>query len=229
MKDLSPARESLEPIETASRDEISALQLERLRWSLNHAYSNVAHYKKSFDEAGVHPDDLKHLEDLGKFPFTVKQDLRENYPFGMFAVPREQVSRIHASSGTTGKPTVVGYTEKDIDNARKFALEKLANELLGVRDSMEMGLSAAQEEGTDIAKLVEGSELTLKMLATLMDKFNIVAIDPVGEKFNPDHHQAISMVPSPEHDNNIVMSVMQKGYLLNDRLLRPAMVIVSKN
>lgn len=115
MKDLSPARESLEPIEIASRDEISALQLERLRWSLNHAYSNVPHYKKSFDVAGVHPDDLQHLHDLGKFPFTVKQDLRENYPFGMFAVPREQISRIHASSGTTGKPTVVGYTEKDVD------------------------------------------------------------------------------------------------------------------
>ncbi len=116
MKDLTPTKESLDPIEIASRDEISALQLERLRWSLNHAYSNVAHYKSAFDNAGVHPDDLSTLEDLAKFPFTVKSDLRDNYPFNMFAVPREQVIRIHASSGTTGKPTVVGYTAQDIDH-----------------------------------------------------------------------------------------------------------------
>jgi len=110
-----PAPGDLEPIETASRDEVQALQLQRLRWTLQHAYDNVAHYKRSFDAKGVHPSDLKQLSDLSKFPFTVKQDLRDNYPFGMFAVPREQVSRIHASSGTTGKPTVVGYTRKDID------------------------------------------------------------------------------------------------------------------
>ncbi|MDI9926822.1 phenylacetate--CoA ligase PaaK [Rhodococcus sp. IEGM 1341] len=103
-------------IEFASRDRITALQLERLRWSLQHAYDNVAHYKKAFDDAGVHPSDLKDLSDLAKFPFTSKQDLRANYPFGMFAVPQNQVSRIHASSGTTGRPTVVGYTAKDIDN-----------------------------------------------------------------------------------------------------------------
>ncbi|MEZ2721540.1 phenylacetate--CoA ligase PaaK [Paenalcaligenes hominis] len=103
-------------IEHASRDEIQALQLERLKWSLQHAYDNVPHYRKKFDEAGVHPSDLKQLSDLAKFPFTTKNDLRENYPFGMFAVPREQVSRIHASSGTTGKPTVVGYTAQDISN-----------------------------------------------------------------------------------------------------------------
>ncbi|MBL4646772.1 MAG: phenylacetate--CoA ligase [Rhizobiales bacterium] len=115
MKDLTPARASLDPIEIASRDEISALQLERMKWSLRHAYDNVPHYKHSFDEAGVHPDDLKTLADLDKFPFTVKADLRDNYPFGMFAVPQEQITRIHASSGTTGKPTVVGYTAKDID------------------------------------------------------------------------------------------------------------------
>jgi phenylacetate-CoA ligase len=108
-------RGDLEPIETASRDEISALQLQRLKWSLKHAYANVPHYKASFDAGGVHPDDLQDLSDLAKFPFTVKADLRANYPFGMFAVPREQVVRIHASSGTTGKPTVVGYTQNDID------------------------------------------------------------------------------------------------------------------
>lgn len=110
-----PAPGDLEPIETASRDEVQALQLQRLRWTLQHAYDNVAHYKRAFDAKGVHPSDLKQLSDLSKFPFTVKKDLRDNYPFGMFAVPREQVSRIHASSGTTGKPTVVGYTRKDID------------------------------------------------------------------------------------------------------------------
>ena len=115
MKDLTPAKSDLDPIEIASRDEISALQLERLKWSLRHAYDNVAHYRASFDKAGVHPDDLKTLDDLSKFPFTVKQDLRDNYPFGMFAVPREQVRRIHASSGTTGQPTVVGYTANDLD------------------------------------------------------------------------------------------------------------------
>ena len=110
------SKPGLDPIEHASRDEIQALQLERLKWTLNHAYQNVPHYKRAFDEKGVHPDDLKQLSDISKFPFTVKKDLRDNYPFGMFAVPRERVSRVHASSGTTGKPTVVGYTSQDLDN-----------------------------------------------------------------------------------------------------------------
>ena len=105
----------LEPIEQASLDELQALQLQRLRHTLAHAYANSPVYKAKFDAVGVHPDDCKSLADLAKFPFTTKQDLRDNYPFGMFAVPREQVSRIHASSGTTGKPTVVGYTRNDID------------------------------------------------------------------------------------------------------------------
>ena len=111
-----PQPGDLEPIETASRDEIAALQLQRLQWTVRHAYENMPHYKQVFDEAGVHPDDLKTLADLAKFPFTTKKDLRDNYPFGMFAVPREQISRLHASSGTTGKPTVVGYTKNDISN-----------------------------------------------------------------------------------------------------------------
>ena len=111
----TPQPGDLEPIETASRDELMALQLERLRASLGRAYDNVAHYRRAFDRAGVHPKDLRSLDDLPHFPFTVKGDLREHYPFGMFAVPREQVVRIHASSGTTGKPTVVGYTRNDID------------------------------------------------------------------------------------------------------------------
>jgi phenylacetate-CoA ligase len=110
-----PAPGDVEPIERASRDEIGALQLERLRRTVRHAYDHVAHYRRLFDARGVHPDDLKQLSDLAKFPFTTKKDLRDNYPFGLFAVPREQVVRIHASSGTTGKPTVVGYTRNDID------------------------------------------------------------------------------------------------------------------
>ncbi len=108
-------REGLDPIETASRDEITALQLQRLKSTLHLAYAHVAHYRKAFDAQGVHPDDLRTLADLAKFPFTSKKDLRDNYPFGLFAVPRERVVRLHASSGTTGKPTVVGYTQNDID------------------------------------------------------------------------------------------------------------------
>ncbi len=115
MLDLGPDRKTLEPIETASRDEIEGLQLARLRWSLAHAYTNVPHYRAAFAAAGVHPDDLKALDDIRRFPFTQKSALRDNYPFGMFAVPREQVIRLHASSGTTGKPTVVGYTSRDLD------------------------------------------------------------------------------------------------------------------
>lgn len=112
---LSAGGMPLEPIETASVDELRALQLQRLKQTLSHAYDNVPFYKASFDAAGVRPEDLNSLEDIAKFPFTIKTDLRDNYPFGMFAVPREQVVRIHASSGTTGKPTVVGYTQADID------------------------------------------------------------------------------------------------------------------
>jgi phenylacetate-CoA ligase len=105
---------ALEPILGASRDELEALQLERLRSTLLHAYANNANYTRKFDAAGVHPDDLRTLADLARFPFTTKEDLRDAYPFGFFAVPREQVARIHASSGTTGKPTVVGYTKNDL-------------------------------------------------------------------------------------------------------------------
>ncbi|AJA07146.1 Phenylacetate-coenzyme A ligase [Sphingopyxis fribergensis] len=106
---------ALEPIETASVDELRALQLERLRWSIRHAYEGNPRYRAKFDAAGVHPDDLRTLADLARFPFTTKADLRDAYPFGFFAVPQEKLSRIHASSGTTGRPTVVGYTRKDIE------------------------------------------------------------------------------------------------------------------
>ena len=113
--DLTPRRQDLDPIEIASRDEISALQLKRLRATLALVYKNVAHYKQAFDKAGMYPDDLKSLDDLRKFPFTTKSELRDNYPFGLMAMPRQQLLRIHASSGTTGKPTVVGYSRRDIE------------------------------------------------------------------------------------------------------------------
>lgn len=111
-----PEAADLEPIEKASRDEISALQLERLKWSVRHSYDNVEPYRKRCQEKGVHPDDLKQLADLAKFPFMTKTDLRDHYPFGLFAVPRNKVARLHASSGTTGKSVVVGYTKNDLDN-----------------------------------------------------------------------------------------------------------------
>ena len=115
MFDLAPKKDDLDPIETASRDEIAALQLDRLKQTLRAAYDNVPHYRKAWDEAGVGPDDCRTLDDLEKFPFTTKEDLRRAYPFGMVAVPPERIARIHASSGTTGKPTVVAYTKADVD------------------------------------------------------------------------------------------------------------------
>jgi len=115
LANLSPCPGDLDQIETASRDEIAGLQRTRMADTLRHAYANVPHYRGAFDAAGVHPDDFHDLADLARFPFTTKADLRDNYPFGMFAVPRERIARIHASSGTTGKPTVVGYTKADLD------------------------------------------------------------------------------------------------------------------
>lgn len=125
MKNLTPSRDSLDPIEIASIDEIRATQLERMKWSLRHAYDNVPMYRQRFDDVGVHPDDLTGLEDLANFPFTVKNDLRNNYPFGLFAVPQSQIARIHASSGTTGKPTVVGYTKTDVENWAKLVARSM--------------------------------------------------------------------------------------------------------
>src|SRR5450631_3378243 len=107
--------QGLEPIELASQDELRALQLQRLQWSVRHAYENVDHYRRTFDAVGASPDDLKTFDDLARFPFLTKQDFRDTYPFGLFAVPRNRIARVHASSGTTGKPTVVGYTTGDID------------------------------------------------------------------------------------------------------------------
>jgi len=129
----------LEAIETASRDELAAVQTKRLKRTLENVYENVPLYRRKFDAAGVSPSDFKHLDDLNHFPFTTKQDLRENYPFGMFAVPRERVLRVHASSGTTGKPTVVGYTRGDIDTWADLVARSLR--ACGVRPGMLVHIS----------------------------------------------------------------------------------------
>lgn len=118
-------------------------------------------------------------------------------------------------------------TERELENAHKYALEKFAQELLPVIDSLEMGVLAASDENTDIAKIREGTEMTLKMFESVIDKFGIKSVHPEGEAFNPEHHQAMSMIDSPEHAPNTVINVMQKGYLLNERLVRPAMVVVA--
>jgi phenylacetate-CoA ligase len=115
MRDLTPARADLDAAERMSLDELRALQLQRLRWSVRHAYDHVPHYRTALDGAGVRPEDIQQLADIAALPFTTKADLRDNYPFGMFAVPRSQVARVHASSGTTGRPTVVGYTREDLE------------------------------------------------------------------------------------------------------------------
>ncbi len=118
-------------------------------------------------------------------------------------------------------------SERELENAHKYALEKFAQELLPVIDSMEMGVAAAQDENADVSKLREGTEMTLKMFLNAIDKFGIKSVHPVNEEFNPEHHQAMSMIDSDQHEPNTVIDVMQKGYLLNDRLVRPAMVVVS--
>lgn len=118
-------------------------------------------------------------------------------------------------------------TERDLANAHKFALEKFAQELLPVIDSMEMGVATAQDESADVGKIREGMEMTLKMFETAVEKFGIKGVHPHGEAFNPEHHQAMTMMDSPEHEPNTIIDVMQKGYLLNERLVRPAMVVVS--
>lgn len=131
--------------------------------------------------------------------------------------------RLHADMENLRKRSA-----RDVDNAHKFALEKFANELLPIRDSLEMGLDAAQKDDADLNSIREGTDLTLKMLASAMDKFQLVALDPAGESFDPERHQAMTMQPSDEHAPNTVIAVMQKGYTLNGRLLRPALVMVSK-
>ncbi len=206
MKDLTPSKSDLDPIEVASIDEIRKLQLDRLKWSVRHAYENVPMYKQRFDEAGVHPEDLQTLSDLAKFPFTYKNDLRDNYPFGLFAVPREQIIRLHASSGTTGKPTVVGYTQGDIDNwadlvarsLRASGLRKgdivhnaygygLFTGGLGAHYGIErLGATVVPMSGGQTEKQVglitdfkpDGIMVTPSYMLNILEQFNKVGMDP---------------------------------------------------
>ncbi len=206
MKSLAPSKLELDPIEIASRDEICSLQLNRLKWTLNHAYQNVEFYKNNFDKIGVHPTDLKDLEDLQKFPFTTKSDLRDNYPFKMFAVPREKISRVHASSGTTGKPTVVGYTKNDLEmwaNLIQRCLRAsgmrpgdiihnsygygLFTGGLGIHGGAEkMGLTVVPISGGMTARQVQlirdfgarGITVTPSYFLTILDEFRNQGVDP---------------------------------------------------
>ena len=206
MKDLTPKRENLEPIEVASVDEIKALQLDRLKWSINHAYTNVAFYKKKYDEIGIHPSDLKHLEDIKLFPFTTKEDLRKNYPFDMFAYKLKDIARIHASSGTTGKPTVVAYTKNDLEMwehliercLRASGMKKgdmlhnaygygLFTGGLGLHGGAEkMGLTVIPVSGGMTARQVQlindfmpkGITVTPSYILSILDEFKAQGLDP---------------------------------------------------
>ena len=206
MKDLTPKRKDLEPIEVASIDEIKALQLDRLKWSINHAYTNVAFYKKKYDEIGIHPSDLKHLEDIKLFPFTTKEDLRKNYPFDMFAYKLKDIARIHASSGTTGKPTVVAYTKNDLEMwehliercLRASGMKKgdmlhnaygygLFTGGLGLHGGAEkMGLTVIPVSGGMTARQVQlindfkpkGITVTPSYILSILDEFKAQGLDP---------------------------------------------------
>ena len=206
MKDLSPKKQDLEPIEIASIDEIKALQLNRLKWSVNHAYNNVAFYKNKYDEIGIHPSDLKHLEDIKLFPFTTKEDLRQNYPFNMFAHKLNDIARIHASSGTTGKPTVVAYTKNDlkmwehlIERCLRASGMKKGDMLhnaygyglftggLGLHGGAEkMGLTVVPVSGGMTARQVQlindfkpkGITVTPSYILSILDEFRAQELDP---------------------------------------------------
>jgi phenylacetate-CoA ligase len=206
MKDLSPKKQDLEPIEIASIDEIKALQLNRLKWSVNHAYNKVAFYKNKYDEIGIHPSDLKHLEDIKLFPFTTKEDLRQNYPFKMFAHKLDDIARIHASSGTTGKPTVVAYTKNDLEMwehliercLRASGMKKgdmlhnaygygLFTGGLGLHGGAEkMGLTVVPVSGGMTARQVQlindfkpkGITVTPSYILSILDEFRAQELDP---------------------------------------------------
>ena len=206
MKDLTPKRQDLEPIEIASIDEIKALQLDRLKWSIDHAYTNVAFYKKKYDEIGIHPSDLKNLEDIKLFPFTTKEDLRKNYPFDMFAYKLKDIARIHASSGTTGKPTVVAYTKNDLEMwehliercLRASGMKKgdmlhnaygygLFTGGLGLHGGAEkMGLTVIPVSGGMTARQVQlindfkpkGITVTPSYILSILDEFKSQGLDP---------------------------------------------------
>ena len=206
MRDLTPKKHELEPIEIASIDEIKALQLVRLKWSVNHAYNNVAFYKKKYDKIGIHPSDLKHLEDIKLFPFTTKEDLRKNYPFNMFAHKLKDIARIHASSGTTGKPTVVAYTKNDLEMwehliercLRASGMKKgdmlhnaygygLFTGGLGLHGGAEkMGLTVIPVSGGMTARQVQlindfmpkGITVTPSYILSILDEFKAQGLDP---------------------------------------------------
>ena len=206
MRDLTPKKHELEPIEIASIDEIKALQLVRLKWSVDHAYNNVAFYKKKYDEIGIHPSDLKHLEDIKLFPFTTKEDLRKNYPFDMFAHKLRDIARIHASSGTTGKPTVVAYTKNDLEMwehliercLRASGMKKgdmlhnaygygLFTGGLGLHGGAEkMGLTVIPVSGGMTARQVQlindfkpkGITVTPSYILSILDEFRAQGLDP---------------------------------------------------
>ena len=206
MRDLTPKKKELEPIEIASIDEIKALQLLRLKWSVDHAYNNVAFYKKKYDEIGIHPSDLKHLEDIKLFPFTTKEDLRKNYPFDMFAYKLRDIARIHASSGTTGKPTVVAYTKNDLEMwehliercLRASGMKKgdmlhnaygygLFTGGLGLHGGAEkMGLTVIPVSGGMTARQVQlindfmpkGITVTPSYILSILDEFKAQGLDP---------------------------------------------------
>ena len=206
MRDLTPKKHELEPIEIASNDEIKALQLIRLKWSVDHAYKNVAFYKKKYDEIGIHPSDLKHLEDIKLFPFTTKEDLRKNYPFDMFANKLRDIARIHASSGTTGKPTVVAYTKNDLEMwehliercLRASGMKKgdmlhnaygygLFTGGLGLHGGAEkMGLTVIPVSGGMTARQVQlindfspkGITVTPSYILSILDEFKAQGLDP---------------------------------------------------
>ena len=206
MRDLAPKKQELEPIEIASIDEIKALQLSRLKWSVDHAYKNVTFYKKKYDEIGIHPSDLKHLEDIKLFPFTTKEDLRKNYPFDMFAYKLRDIVRIHASSGTTGKPTVVAYTKNDLEMwehliercLRASGMKKgdmlhnaygygLFTGGLGLHGGAEkMGLTVIPVSGGMTARQVQlindfkpkGITVTPSYILSILDEFRAQGLDP---------------------------------------------------
>ena len=206
MRDLTPKKHELEPIEIASIDEIKALQLGRLKWSVDHAYKNVAFYKKKYDEIGIHPSDLKYLEDIKLFPFTTKEDLRKNYPFDMFANKLRDIARIHASSGTTGKPTVVAYTKNDLEMwehliercLRASGMKKgdmlhnaygygLFTGGLGLHGGAEkMGLTVIPVSGGMTARQVQlindfmpkGITVTPSYILSILDEFKAQGLDP---------------------------------------------------
>ena len=206
MRDLTPKKHELEPIEIASIDEINDLQLVRLKWSVDHAYKNVAFYKKKYDEIGIHPSDLKYLEDIKLFPFTTKEDLRKNYPFNMFAHKLKDIARIHASSGTTGKPTVVAYTKNDLEMwehliercLRASGMKKgdmlhnaygygLFTGGLGLHGGAEkMGLTVIPVSGGMTARQVQlindfkpkGITVTPSYILSILDEFKAQGLDP---------------------------------------------------